>query len=164
MLAAVARKVATMDEAPKVPPAGSGWTEFMVAQAVGLRSRILRYPNCSPLIIQFNTKEGVFDEYELMCQFLTSAGVPAAYHVRIVDGLTAVTVGSAVLAESAADYAPGGSGPTPDAGQYPLLTTALTAIGTETADELFAGFLRTYLRAIVDEIAAAHDLQGSVVS
>jgi TetR/AcrR family transcriptional regulator, tetracycline repressor protein len=155
VLAAVARRVTTMDEAPEIPPPGSGWTEFMVAQAIGLRRRILRYPNCSPLIIQFNTKENVFDEYELMCQFLTSAGVPPDYHVRIVDGLTAVTVGSAVLDESAADYAPGGALATPDPDRYPTLTTALTAIGTDTKDELFAGFLRTYLQAIVDEIAAA---------
>jgi TetR/AcrR family tetracycline transcriptional repressor len=161
VLAAVARRVTTMDEAPEIPPPGTAWTEFMVAQAIKLRSNILRYPNCSPLIIQFNTKEGVFDEYELMCQFLTAAGVPAAYHVRIVDGLTAVTVGSAVLDESAADYAPSGSLATPDPDQYPTLTRALTAIGTESADDLFAGFLRTYLRAIVDEIAGGHDDEGS---
>jgi TetR/AcrR family tetracycline transcriptional repressor len=157
VLAAVARRVTTMDEAPAAPPTGAGWTDFMAAQAVELRRRIMRYPNCSPLIIQFNTKEGVFDEYELMCQFLTATGVPAAYHVRIVDGLTALAVGSAVLAESAADYAPGGSGPTPDVEQHPTLTTALTAIGTASADDLFAEFVRTYLRAIVDEIAAESD-------
>jgi TetR/AcrR family tetracycline transcriptional repressor len=158
VLAAVARRVTTMEEAPTVPPPGSGWTDFMATQAIELRRRIMRYPNCSPLIIQFNTKEGVFDEYELMCQFLTATGVPAAHHVRIVDGLTALAVGSAVLAESAADYAPGGSGPSPDAELHPTLTTALSAIGAATADDLFAAFVRTYLRAIVDDIAADSDL------
>ena len=56
VLAAVARRVTTMDEAPEIPPPGTAWTEFMVAQAIALQRNTVRYPNCSPLIIQVNTK------------------------------------------------------------------------------------------------------------
>lgn len=154
LLAAVARVVITVDEAPALPPPGAQWTEFLILQSIDLRRRILRYPNCAPLIIQFAPEDGVFDQYELLCQYLAAMGVPAAYHVRIVDALTALTIGSAVLDESAADYAPQGIGPTPDAVRYPAMTQALTAIGDDSADDLFTGFLRTYLQAILAEIAA----------
>lgn len=154
LLAAVARVVITVDEAPALPPPGAQWTEFLILQSIDLRRRILRYPNCAPLIIQFAPEDGVFDQYELLCQYLAATGVPAAYHVRIVDALTALTIGSAVLDESAADYTPQGIGPTPDAARYPAMTQALTAIGDDSADDLFAGFLRTYLQAILAEIAA----------
>lgn len=158
LLAAVARVVITVDEAPALPPPGAQWTEFLILQSIDLRRRILRYPNCAPLIIQFAPEDGVFDQYELLCQYLAATGVPAAYHVRIVDALTALTIGSAVLDESAADYAPSGTGPSPDAARYPAMTLALTAIGDASGDDLFGGFLRTYLQAIVAEIAAETDV------
>lgn len=158
LLAAVARVVITVDEAPALPPPGAQWTEFLILQSIDLRRRILRYPNCAPLIIQFAPEDGVFDQYELLCQYLAATGVPAAYHVRIVDALTALTIGSAVLDESAADYAPSGTGPSPDAARYPAMNLALTAIGDASADDLFGGFLRTYLQAIVAEIAAETDV------
>lgn len=153
LLAAVARVVITVDGAPELPSPGAHWTDFLVEQSLRLRQTILRYPNCAPLIVQFAPEDGVFDQYELLCRYLAAVGVPAAYHVRIVDGLTALTIGSAVLDESAADYTPSGSGPTPDAARYPALTLALTAIGDVSADDLFAGFLRTYLQTIRSEIA-----------
>lgn len=153
LLVAIAREVSAGDDPPAAVSAGAEWTEFFVAQAMQLRRRILRHPACAPLIIQFMPKEGVFDQYEVLCQFLAAAGVPAGYHVRIVDALTALTIGAAVLAESAADYTPEGRGPTPDAEKHPALTRALTAIGDATADDLFAGFVRTYLQTILVEMA-----------
>ena len=153
LLAAVARAVITVDGAPELPSPDAHWTDFLVEQALGLRRRILRYPNCAPLIIQFAPQDGVFDQYELLCQYLGAADVPAAYHVRIVDALTALTIGSAVLDESAADYAPRGKGPNPDPARYPALTLALAEIGDLSADDLFAGFLRTHLQTILNEIA-----------
>lgn len=153
LLAAVARAVITVDEAPDMPSPGAHWTDFLIDQSIALRRRILRYPNCAPLIIQFAPEDGVFDQYELLCQYLAAAGVPAAFHVRVVDAITALTIGSAVLDESAADYAPPGTGPTPDAARYPAMTLALKAIGETSADDLFAGFLRTHLQGILTEIA-----------
>ncbi|MEC9325069.1 MAG: hypothetical protein VYB90_14635, partial [Actinomycetota bacterium] len=85
--------------------------------------------------------------------------VPPGYHVRIVDALTAMTIGAAVLAESSADYTPKGRGPTPDADKHPALTRALSAIGDATADDLFAGFVRTYLQTILAEIHTEESLE-----
>ena len=153
LLTAVAQSVTAVDEPPEVPPPGPGWTEFMMDQAMGLRKRILRHPHCAPLIVQYMPKTGVFGEYELLCQYLAAAGVPAAFHVRIIDGLTLMAVGSGFLVESAADYAPAGSGPTPDPELYPAMTRALVSVNGSTADALFVGFMQTFLRPIIDEIA-----------
>lgn len=153
LLTAIARAVITVDEAPSLPSPDAHWTDFLVDQSASLRRRVLRHPRCAPLIIQFASNDGIFDQYELMCQYLAASGVPAAFHVRVVDALTVMTIGSAVLDESAADYAPSGPGTTPDPVCYPALTQALTAIGDASADDLFDGFLRTYLRAILAEIA-----------
>jgi TetR/AcrR family transcriptional regulator, tetracycline repressor protein len=153
LLTAVAQSVTAVDEPPKVPPPGPGWTEFLMAQAMGLRKRILRHPNCAPLIVQYMPKTGVFGEFELMCQYLAAAGVPSTFHVRIIDCLTLMAVGSGFLIESCADYAPQGSGPTPDPELYPAMTQALVAVDGSTADELFIDFMQTFLRTIVAEIA-----------
>ena len=159
LLAEIARQISAGDEPPALLPAASEWTEFFVAQSMQLRRRILRHPNCAPLIIQFMPKDGVFDQYEVLCQFLAAAGVPPGYHVRIVDALTAMTIGAAVLAESSADYTPKGRGPTPDADKHPALTRALLAIGDATADDLFAGFVRTYLQTILAELHTEESLE-----
>jgi hypothetical protein len=97
-------------------------------------------------------RENMFDEYEQMCQFLAASGVPARLHVRIVDGMTALTIGAAVLNENAADYTAMGDGPKPEPGTHHALQTALVAIGDVTSDELFETLLRSYLDSIVAAI------------
>jgi TetR/AcrR family tetracycline transcriptional repressor len=151
LLAAVARRVAT-PAAPTTTPADAHWTDYLIAQAVALRARIIAYPECAPLLVRFMPRDNMFGEYEQMCGFLAESGVPARLHVRIVDGMTALTIGAAMLGENAANYAPGGDGPKPDADGHPALVRALGAIEGLSADELFATFLRTYLDSILREI------------
>ena len=149
LLAAVARAVATL-EAPAAMPDDADWTDYLVTQAVALRSTIIAHPHCAPLLVRFMPRDNMFGEYEQMCRFLAAAGVPARLHVRIVDGLTALTLGAAILGENAADYADSGGGPSPDPTGHPQLRAALDAIEGLSTDDLFASFLRTYLKGVLD--------------
>jgi TetR/AcrR family tetracycline transcriptional repressor len=151
LLTAVARSVAT-PAAPTTMPADAHWTDYLIAQSVTLRSKIIAHPHCAPLLVRFMPRDNMFGEYEQMCQFLSASEVPARLHVRIVDGLTALTIGAAMLGENAANYTDSGDGPTPDPDDHPALRQALDAIEGVSSDELFATFLRTYLDSILREV------------
>ncbi|MBJ7341255.1 TetR family transcriptional regulator [Mycolicibacterium sp.] len=153
LLAAVARVVSTSHLDPSAIPPDADWTDVLVIQAVTMRRTIVAHPHCAPLLVRFMPRDNMFGEYEQACLFLTDAGVPAKWHVTIVDGLTALTIGAAILGENAAHYAEGGDGPTPDPEDRPALHTALSAIGGLNPDELFETFVRTYLDAIISQIA-----------
>lgn len=152
LLAAVAQTVATPDS-PAAMPDGTDWTDYLVNQAVALRRRIVAHPHCAPLLVQYMPRRDMFSEYEQLCQFLCAAGVPPHLHIRIVDGLTALTIGAAILGENAADYADSGRGPSPDPHSHPALRTALDGIEGQSGDQLFATYLRTYLEGIANEIS-----------
>lgn len=151
LFAAVARTVLIPD-APTTLPPDTHWTDYLVAVSVALRRTIIAHPHCAPLVVRYMPRENMFDEYEQMCQFLAASGVPARLHVRIVDGMTALTIGAAVLNENAADYTAMGDGPKPEPGTHHALQTALVAIGDVTSDELFETLLRSYLDSIVAAI------------
>lgn len=148
LLEAVARSVATPDAPPAVPDGGD-WTDYLIGQSVALRRAIVAHPHCGPLLIRFMPRDNMFGEYEQMCRFLAASGVPAALHVHIVDGLTALTMGAAILVENAADYADSGPGPSPDTESHPELRRALDTIEGTTADELFESYLRTFLDGVL---------------
>lgn len=151
LLAEVARVVAT-PEAPAAMPADMPWTDYLINQAVALRRRIVAHPHCAPLLVQYMPRRDMFSEYEQLCQFLAASGVPARLHIRVVDGLTALTIGAAILGENAADYADSGAGPSPDPDSHPGLRAALDGIEGLSGDELFGMYLQTYLDGIVREI------------
>jgi hypothetical protein len=98
-------------------------------------------------------RENMFDEYELQCRFLAAAGVPVHLHVPVVDGLTALTLGAAILNENAADYADSGSGPSPD-DSHTALRAALGPVEGKTGDDMFEIYVRTYLTSVVQAVAA----------
>lgn len=148
LLEAVARTVAT-PESPPALPTGADWTDYLIAQAVALRRAIATHPHCGPLLIRFMPRDNMFGEYEQMCRFLAASGVPAALHVHIVDGLTAMTIGAAILVENAADYADSGTGPSADPDAHPELRKALDSIEGISPDELFESYLRTYLDGVL---------------
>jgi AcrR family transcriptional regulator len=112
LFAAVARTVLTPD-APTALPPDTQWTDYLVAISVALRRTIIAHPHCAPLVVRYMPRENMFDQYEQMCQFLAASGVPARLHVRIVDGMTALTIGAAILNENAADYTAHGDGQNP---------------------------------------------------
>jgi AcrR family transcriptional regulator len=151
LLAAVARVVGT-PEAPTAMPADAHWTDYLITQSVALRNRIMAYPHCAPLLVRFMPRDNMFGEYEQMCRFLAAAGVPASLHVRIVDGMTALTLGAAILRENAADYADSGDGPSPDPDGHPALREALDSIEGLSSNELFETFLRSYLDGILRDV------------
>jgi TetR/AcrR family transcriptional regulator, tetracycline repressor protein len=153
LLAAVARVVSTSHLDPSAIPPDADWTDVLVIQAVALRRTIVAHPHCVPLLVRFMPRDNMFGEYEKMCRFLTASGVPARLHVKVVDGLTALTIGAAFLGENAAHYTEDGEGPTPDRGDHPALRAALETIGGRGPDELFESFLRTYLDTIVREMS-----------
>jgi TetR/AcrR family transcriptional regulator, tetracycline repressor protein len=148
LLAAVARAIAT-PAAPSALPADAHWTDYFVEQAVALRARIVAHPQCASLMARFMPRDNMFSEYEQQCEFLASAGVPAHLHVRIVDGLTALTLGAAMLVENAADYADSGTGPSPDPATHPALRRALMSVEGQTSDQLFETFVRGYLDSVL---------------
>lgn len=148
LLEAVARAVATPEAPPVVAP-DADWTDYLIAQAVALRRAIVAHPQCGPLLIRFMPRDNMFGAYEQQCLFLAASGVPAALHVPIVDGLTALTMGAAILVENAADYADSGGGPSPESGSHPELRKALDSIEGIHPDELFESYLRTYLDGVL---------------
>ena len=153
LLEAVAREVTAIDTVPAAPIPGGDWADYLIAQSVALRRRIVRHPQCAPLLVQFMPRAEMFGDYEQLCGYLKACGVPARLHVRIVDGMTALTIGAAFLNENAAHYAVGGDGPTPEQAGYPMLREALAAVEGQTPDELFALYLRTYLDSIRREMS-----------
>jgi AcrR family transcriptional regulator len=148
LFAAVARTVATPDP-PSDLPSDADWSDYLVSAAVALRRRIVAHPHCAPLLARFMPRDNMFDEYEQMCSFLAASGVPAEAHVSIVDGLTALTIGAAMLNENAAHYTPGGVGPLADPGTHPALCRALESVGDASPDEQFERYVRTYLSNVV---------------
>jgi TetR/AcrR family tetracycline transcriptional repressor len=150
LLAEVARTVAT-PEAPSALPAEAHWTDYLVTQSVALRRSIVAHPHCAPLLVRFMPRENMFEEYEQMCRFLLASGVPPRDHIRIVDGMTALTIGAAFLNENAAHYTESGQGPKPNQDAHPNLCAALETIGEASPDEQFESYLRTYLQAVLPE-------------
>jgi TetR/AcrR family transcriptional regulator, tetracycline repressor protein len=157
LLAAVARAVTVTDAVPAAPAPDADWADYLIDQAVALRARILRHPHCAPLLVQFMPRAEMFGDYEQLCVYLQAAAVPAQLHVQIVDGLTALTIGAALLVENAAHYAIGGDGPTPDRGAHPHLHQALESVQGMTPDELFALYLRTYLDGVRRDLALSEN-------
>ena len=157
LLAAVARAVTVIDEVPAAPLPGEDWANYLITQAVALRARILRHPQCAPLLVQFMPRAQMFGDYEQMCAYLLASGVPSRLHVRIVDGLTALTIGAAFLRENAAHYAVGGAGPTPVRDEHPLFHRALESVQGMTPDELFGLYLRTYLDTVRREMTVSEN-------
>lgn len=152
LLAAVARVVATPEPPDALPP-GADWTDYLVANAIALRRTILAHPHCAPLLVRFMPRANMFDEYEQQCLFLAHCGVPAHLHVKIVDGLTALTIGAAILHENAADYADSGRGPHPG-DDFPALRAALDVVDGHSGEEMFETYVRTYLAGVVQAIAS----------
>jgi TetR/AcrR family transcriptional regulator, tetracycline repressor protein len=148
LLAAVARAVAT-PEAPPALPSDADWRDYLITQAVALRRAIVAHPQCAPIIARFMPRDDMFGEYEQLCAFLSNAGVPPKLHPHIVDGMTALTMGAAMLLENAAHYADSGDGPSPDRRAYPELRKALATVEGLTPDELFEDYLRTYLDGVL---------------
>ncbi len=148
LLAEVARTVATPEPPDALPP-DAHWSDYLVQQSVALRRNIVAHPHCAPLLVRYMPRDNMLDEYEQMCRFLAASNVPARLHVQIVDGLTALTVGAALLNENAAHYTEHGDGPTPDPDRHPALRQALGAIGGATADEQFESYLRIYLGSVL---------------
>ena len=152
LLAAVARELTLVDAVPDATAPDSDWAGYLTAQAVALRGRIVAHPHCAPLLVQFMPRAAIFGDYEALCGYLESCGVPARLHVRIVDGLSALTIGAAILGENAAHYAVGGAGPTPEHAGHPRLHQALAAVQGRSADQMFAVYLQTYLDSIRREM------------
>jgi AcrR family transcriptional regulator len=160
LLAAVAREVATPAPVTDMPP-NADWADYLVAQSVAMRRTVIAHPHCAPLLVRFMPRENMFFEYEQMCRFLGAFGVPPEFHIRIVDGMTALTIGAAVLNENAAHYTDTGRGPSPDRHSHPALRAALTAIGDASPDELFETYLRTYLHSIRAQIKSSKPKQAT---
>lgn len=148
LLEAVARAVATPETPPTIPT-DAHWIDYLIGQSVALRRAIVAHPQCGPLLIRFMPRDNMFGEYEQVCRFLAASGVPASIHVHIVDGLTALTMGAAILVENAADYSESGGGPSPDPDTHPELRKALDTIEGTSPDELFETYLRTYLDGVL---------------
>lgn len=152
LLAEVARTVATPDAAPSPASPDTHWTDYLVGQSVALRHTICAHPHCAPLLVRFMPRKNMFEEYEQMCRYLAASGVPARLHIKVIDGLTALTIGAAFLHENAAHYTVGGDGPTPDRDTHPALCAALDTIGEPSPDEQFETYLRTYLDGALAEV------------
>jgi TetR/AcrR family transcriptional regulator, tetracycline repressor protein len=148
ILAEVARQVVLETELPDRDPEAP-WADYFVALSVNFRRTILRHRNTAPVLVQFLPRDILTPLYENAAELLSEvAGLPAAVHVLILDGLEKLTIGTALI-ESSSTLGPRQAVFTNlDAGRYPHLTAAAQA-STLGAEQLFVATVRAFLEGAI---------------
>ena len=147
ILLSVVRHVAGSSLAPCEMSPGPHWPGYFVMLAANFRHSILRYRNIAPLLLLYPPRDLIPEGYEQATAFLRESGVPAALHIKIIDGVETLSVG-AVLSEAieAVQRHPVGFGGV-DPVREPLLSSALRACSL-SSDDLFEEKIRGFLRGV----------------
>ena len=159
ILTEVARYIAgTSVRRPRRKP-GPDWPEYFVDLALNFRQAILKHRNAAPVLLQHLPRELFVATYEDTAQFLLASGVPAEFHVRILDGMETLSIGT-VLMEAMREPTPKKSiFPNVDAKSQPLLAEALVK-NPLTKRQLFEEIVRSFLHGIIRD----HGLNGTLGS
>ncbi len=75
---------------------GPDWPEHFVALATSFRRSFVCYKNTAPLLLHYRPRDLLPGGYEAAAQFLHRSGVPVAFHIRILDGMETLLIGTAI--------------------------------------------------------------------
>lgn len=145
ILFGVLRYVAGTTIAPTGLPPGPNWPDHFVALALNFRHSLLRYHHVAPLLLRYPPRDLLLDGYEDAVKYLTASGVPTALHIRIVDGMETLTVGT-VLGEAIGSLA---------------AAVLACSLGPE---EMLEKKVRSFLRGVVvthDQLAVSNQPRSS---
>lgn len=125
---------------------GLDWRDEIVGIGIVTWRSVLRHPNAAPLLLQFFPRTLLMGAYEHWMHLLTSCGVPASWHLRILDGAEKLTFGSALFAASA-KVRGARSFSEVDLTRHPHIHAAIEANALDD-EEIFVLALRSYLNGL----------------
>ncbi|KUH67528.1 TetR family transcriptional regulator [Mycolicibacterium novocastrense] len=127
---------------------GPTWPEHFVALAVQFRLSLLRYRNVAPLLLRYPPRDLLMGGYEAAIEFLDTSGVPKALHIRIVDGMETLAVGSVLSEAIDAEHHQATGFRDADPVRQPMLAAAVRA-SPLAPEELFETKVRGFLLGVV---------------
>ncbi|GAC68516.1 putative TetR family transcriptional regulator [Gordonia soli NBRC 108243] len=154
ILTEVARFIAGTSVARPRRRPGPDWPEYFVSLALNFRQSILRHRNAAPVLLQHLPRELFVDTYEDTARFLLDSGVPAELHVRILDGMETLAIGTVLMEAVRPPSTKSTIFPNVDRVSQPLLAEALTS-NPLTQKQLFEEMVRSFLHGIIRD----HDLE-----
>ncbi|MCF3939670.1 TetR family transcriptional regulator [Gordonia tangerina] len=159
ILTEVARYIAGTSVARPRRRPGADWPEYFVALALNFRQSILRHRNAAPILLQHLPRELFVGTYEETAQFLLDSGVPAELHVRILDGMETLSIGTVLMEAMRPPSTKSTIFPNVDKTSQPLLTEAL-ASNPLTQKQLFEEMVRSFLHGVIRD----HELDSEAVA
>lgn len=154
ILSSVARQIAGYSVSRPAMNPGPDWPEYFVELAMSFRESILAHRNTAPVLLRYLPRDLFVSTYESTARFLLDSGVPVELHVRILDGMETLAIGT-VLMEAMRD--PGSKDaifPNVDGQSQPLLAEALEK-NPLTQRQLFEAMVRSFLHGVISDNAAA---------
>lgn len=159
ILTEVARYIAGTSVARPRRRPGADWPEYFVALALNFRQSILRHRNAAPILLQHLPRELFVGTYEETAQFLLDSGVPAELHVRILDGMETLSIGTVLMEAMRPPSTKSTIFPNIDKTSQPLLTEAL-ASNPLNQKQLFEEMVRSFLHGVIRD----HELDSEAVA
>ncbi len=148
ILTEVARYIAGTSVARPRRRPGPDWPEYFVALALNFRQSILRHRNAAPILLQHLPRDLFVATYEETAKFLLDSGVPAELHVRILDGMETLSIGTVLMEAVRGTSTKSTIFPNVDRSSQPLLAEAL-ASNPLTQKQLFEEMVRSFLHGII---------------
>lgn len=148
ILTEVARYIAgTSVRRPRRKP-GPDWPEYFVDLALNFRQAILRHRHAAPVLLQHLPRDLFVSTYEDTARFLLDSGVPVELHVRILDGMETLSIGTVLMEAMREPSTKRTIFPNVDAESQPLLAEALEK-NALTQRQLFEEIVRSFLHGII---------------
>lgn len=161
ILTEVARYIAgTSVVRPRRTP-GPQWPEYFVALALNFRQSILRHRNAAPVLLQHLPRDLFVVTYEDTAKFLLASGVPVELHVRILDGMETLAIGTVLMEAMREPSTRTTIFPNVDHRSQPLLAEAL-AKNPLTQKQLFEDMVRNFLAGLIAEHGLEAEFEASV--
>ena len=158
LLAEAARLLLLRSPVPALDP-DVDWRDAVMKVSLASWRSILRHPRAAPLLLQFFPRHLLIDAYEHWVTLFALKGIPAEWHLRILEGTEKLCFGSALFAAAARSRALPPM-PSYDPQAHPRLTAAIRA-SQQDEEGLFVQAMRGFLDGVVETIAAEQRRAGS---
>ncbi|MBA2933798.1 helix-turn-helix transcriptional regulator [Sphingomonas sp. CGMCC 1.13654] len=145
LLSEVSRLLLIEGTLPKIKE-GLDWREEIVRISTASWRSVLRHPHAAPLLLQFFPRTLLMGAYEHWMHVLDVCGVPARWHITILEGSEKFTYGSALFAASARARGVPPYGEI-NAERYPYIFAAVEAHPFDE-EETFVQALRAFLNGM----------------
>lgn len=112
---------------------GPGWPRHFALLARNFRRSFLEHRNTAPLLMRYRPRDLLPGGYEAAAKFLAESEVPVELHIRILDGMETLLIGT-VLCEVMNPFLQSGSGfAKMEARSHPKLAAAAEACPMDAA-------------------------------